>query len=141
VDDYYYQSEDIDEDEMAEPAEPEPERERIDRSLNRAVHVDTLLENWRTQIRKAGVESEELYIKAVHDIFATESEREASIAENMLMELEDVVETQIASLENTIMYLANKGRAQGKDDPRITELNEKVKTSGKVIRDRAVEIR
>src|ERR1700734_2503708 len=33
--------------------------------LNRAVQVDALLENWRTQIRNAGMETEEIFIDAI----------------------------------------------------------------------------
>jgi hypothetical protein len=109
--------------------------------VNRPVEVDALLENWRTQIRKAGIESEELYISAISEISETEFDRETSIVENMFVELEDVVESEISSLEEIIMYLANKGRATDKEDPRIKELNNKVAAAGKNIRNRAVEIR
>jgi hypothetical protein len=135
----YYSPEPVAEEEE-KPEVPAAEQS-INRAVNRAVQVDALLENWRVQIRKAGVESEELYIAAINDIFVTESDREESIADNMLLELEDVVDSAIASLENTIMRLADKGRATGDDDPRLKELNEKVSSAGKTIRNRAVEIR
>jgi hypothetical protein len=109
--------------------------------LNRAVQVDALLENWRTQIRNAGIESEELYLQAIKDIYATEKEREESIAKNMVLELKNTVESEIASLEGTIMYLAKKGRAEGTDDPRLKELNKEIAAAGKKIRNHAVDIR
>ena len=109
--------------------------------LNRPVQVDAALENWRAQIRKAGVESEEVFLKAVKDIFTTEREREASITKNMVIELNNTVQGEVASLENSIIYLAKKGRASGEDDPRIKEFNKKVIASGKKIRNHAVEIR
>ena len=109
--------------------------------LNRAVQVDALLENWRTQIRNAGVETEEIFLDAINEIFAAEKERETSISKNMVLELNNTVDGEIASLENTILHLAKKGRGTGKDDPRLKELNEKVVASGKKIRNHAVEIR
>jgi len=117
---------------------PTQENERL--PLNRAVQIDALLENWRTQIRKAGVETEELFLEAIAEIFATEKEREANIAENMVLELNNTVDTALASLENGIIYLASKGRGK-KDDPRLKELNHKVTAAGKIIRDHAVDIR
>ena len=59
----------------------------------------------------------------------------------MVLELNNTVDTELASLENSVMYLAKKGRANGKDDPRFKELNDKVVASGKKIRNHAVEIR
>lgn len=109
--------------------------------LDRPVQVDALLENWRTQIRKAGVKAEELFLDAINDIYSTEKERETSITKNMVLELENTVESEIASLENTIIYLAKKGRGSGQDDHRLQELNKNVVASGKEIRDHAVEIR
>jgi len=109
--------------------------------LDRAVQVDANLENWRTQIRKAGVEAEEIFLEAIQEIFASEHERETSITKNMVLELNNTVEGEIASLENTIIYLAKKGRATEQDDPRIKEFNKKVVESGKKIRNHAVEIR
>jgi hypothetical protein len=110
-------------------------------ALNRPVQVDANLENWRTQIRKAGVEAEELFLEAIQEIFTTEREREISIIKNMVLELNNTVQREIASLENTIIYLAKKGRASEQDDPRIKEFNKKVVESGKKIRNHAVEIR
>lgn len=109
--------------------------------LNRPVQVDALLETWRTQIRNAGVKTEEIFLDAIQDIFGTEKERESSITENMILELENTVASEIASLENTIIYLAKKGRASEQDDPRLKELNKSVVASGKRIRNHAVEIR
>jgi hypothetical protein len=132
----------LDDDEEIQTEEPKVNPPAPSSSMvNRPVEVDALLENWRTQIRKAGVESEELYISAISEISETEFDRETSIAENMFVELEDVVESEIVSLEETIMYLANKGRATDKEDPRIKELNSKIAAAGKSIRNRAVEIR
>lgn len=122
---------------LSSPTAIEPERP----PLNRAVQVDALLENWRTQIRKAGIETEEIFIESVNEIFETEKEREISITKNMVLELNNTVNTELASLENHIMYLAKKGRATDKEDPRLKELNEKVVASGKKIRNHAVEIR
>jgi DNA-binding transcriptional regulator GbsR (MarR family) len=110
-------------------------------ALNRPVQVDANLENWRTQIRNAGVEAEELFLEAIQEIFTTEQEREISITKNMVLELNNTVQGEIASLENTIIYLAKKGRASEQDDPRIKEFNKKVVESGKKIRNHAVEIR
>ena len=110
-------------------------------TLNRPVQVDANLENWRTQIRKAGVEAEELYLEAIQEIFTTEQERETSITKNMVIELNNTVQGEIASLENIIIYLAKKGRVTDQDDPRIKEFNKKVVESGKKIRNHAVEIR
>ena len=110
-------------------------------ALNRPVQVDANLENWRTQIRNAGVEAEELFLEAIQEIFTTERERETSITKNMVLELNNTVQGEIASLENTIIYLAKKGRASEQDDPRIKEFNKKVVESGKKIRNHAVEIR
>jgi len=110
-------------------------------TLDRPVHVDALLENWRAKIRQAGVEAEEIFLDAVEEIAATEEERETSIAENMILELENRVTGEIASLENTIIYLAKKGKASGQDDPRIKELNKAIQASGKSIRNHAVDIR
>jgi hypothetical protein len=110
-------------------------------TLNRPVQVDANLENWRTQIRNAGVEAEELFLEAIQEIFTTEQERETSITKNMVLELNNTVQGEIASLENTIIYLAKKGRASEQDDPRIKELHKKVVESGKKIRNHAVEIR
>jgi len=109
--------------------------------LDRSVQVDALLENWRTQIRNAGIEAEELFIESVSEIFKTENERETSITKNMVIELNNTVESEIAYLENTIIYLAKKGRASSQDDPRLKELNKSVAASGKKIRNHAVEIR
>lgn len=109
--------------------------------LNRPVQVDALLENWRTQIRNAGMETEEMFIDAINEIFAAEKERETSISKNMVLELNNTIDSEIASLENTIIHLAKKGRGTGKDDPRLKELNDKVVASGKKIRNHAVEIR
>src|SRR5579859_1784065 len=53
---------------LSSPTAVEPERP----PLNRAVQVDALLENWRTQIRKAGIETEEIFLEAINDIFETE---------------------------------------------------------------------
>jgi hypothetical protein len=109
--------------------------------LNRPVQVDANLENWRAQIRRAGVEAEEIFLEAIKEIFATEQERETSITKSMVLELNNTVHGEIASLENTIIYLAKKGRATEQDDPRIKEFNKKVVESGKKIRNHAVEIR
>jgi hypothetical protein len=57
-----------------------------------------------------------------------------------VLELNNTVDTALASLENGIIYLASKGRG-GKDDPRLKELNHKVTAAGKKIRDHAVDIR
>jgi hypothetical protein len=62
----------------------------------------------------------------------------------MVLELNNTIESEIASLENTIIYLAKKPKPETgkeKDDPRITELNQKIIASGKKIRNHAVEIR
>ena len=138
------EDEDTDEEEEEEtvsttPVLPFVQEERP--TLNRPVHVDANLENWRTQIRKAGVEAEELFLEAIQEIFTTEQERETSITKNMVLELNNTVQGEIASLENTIIYLAKKGRASQQDDPRIKEFNKKVVESGKKIRNDAVEIR
>lgn len=109
--------------------------------LNRPVQVDANLDNWRTQIRKAGVEAEEIFLQEIQEIFATEQERETSITKNMVLELNNTVQGEIVSLENTIIHLAKKDRAPEQDDPRIKELNKKVVESGKKIRNHAVEIR
>ena len=109
--------------------------------LNRPVQVDALLEKWRTQIRAVGVETEELFLEAVQEIFQTEKERETSITKNLVLELNNTVQSEIASLENTIIYLAKKGRASGQDDPRLKQLNQNIIASGKKIRNHAVEIR
>jgi len=109
--------------------------------LDRAVQVDALLENWRSKIRQAGVEAEEIFLDAVEEIAATEEEREISITENMISELENRITREIASLENTIIYLAKEGKAAGQDDPRIKEFNKAIQTSGKKIRNHAVDIR
>lgn len=130
-------AEETEEEVLSSPTAIEPERP----PLNRAVQVDALLENWRTQIRKAGIETEEIFIEAVNEIFETEKEREISITTNMVLELNNTVNTELASLENHIMYLAKKGRATDKEDPRLKELNDKVVVSGKKIRNHAVEIR
>lgn len=122
---------------LSSPTAVEPERP----PLNRAVQVDALLENWRTQIRKAGIETEEIFLEAINEIFETEKERETSITKNMVLELNNTVDTELASLENDIMYLAKKGRADSKDDIRFKELNDKVIASGKKIRNHAVDIR
>ena len=124
---------------LPEKEEPSIVHERP--PLNRPVQVDALLENWRTQIRAAGVEMEELFLDAVQEIFETEKERETSIAKNMVLELNNTVQSEISSLENTIIHLAKKGRASGQDDPRLRELNKNVVASGKKIRNHAVEIR
>src|SRR5438552_1249383 len=60
---------------LSSPTAVEPDRP----PLNRAVQVDALLENWRSQIRKAGIKTEEIFIEAVKEIFETEKERELSI--------------------------------------------------------------
>lgn len=109
--------------------------------LDRAVQVDALLETWRAKIREAGIQSEEIFLDAVEEIAATEQEREKSITENMILELENQVTGEIASLENTIIYLAKKGKAEDKDDSRIKDLNKAIQTSGKKIRNHAVDIR
>ena len=109
--------------------------------LDRPVQVDALLKNWRTQIRNAGIETEELFLEAVHEIFNTEKEREISMSKSMFLELQNTVESEVTSLENTIIHLAKKGHASGQDDPRLNELNKNVQASGKKIRDHAVEIR
>ena len=109
--------------------------------LNRPVHVDALLDNWRTQIRNAGIEAEEKFLSAVNEIFNTEKEREEAIARNMVLELNNTVEAEMSSLENSVIYLAKRGKASGKDDPRYKELNEKIVASGKKIRNHAVDIR
>ena len=109
--------------------------------MNRPVQVDALLENWRSQIRATGVETEEVFLDAVQEIFQTEKEKETSITKNMILELNNTVQSEIASLENTIIYLAKKGRASGQDDPRLKELNKNIVASGKKIRNHAVEIR
>ena len=110
-------------------------------TLDRPVHIDALLENWRGKLRQAGVEAEENFLDAVEEIAATEQERETSVAENMILELENRVIGEIASLKNTIIYLAKKGKASGQDDPRIKELNKAIQGSGKKIRNHAVDIR
>ena len=130
-------ADETDQETLSSPTIIEPERP----PLNRPVQVDALLENWRTQIRKAGIETEEIFIEAINEIFRTEKERETLIAKNMVLELNNTVDAELASLENSIIYLAKKGRASGKDDPRFKELSDKVVASGKKIRNHAVEIR
>lgn len=124
-------------------ADPEPSEIPYDErpALNRPVQVDALLDNWRTQIRNAGVQAEEVFIAAVTEIFETEKAREEEIARNMVLELNNTVESELSSLENTVIYLAKKGKASGKDDPRYKEFNENIVASGKKIRNHAVEIR
>jgi hypothetical protein len=109
--------------------------------LDRAVQVDALLETWRTKIREAGVQSEEIFIDAVEVIAETEQEREKSITETMILELENQVTEEIASLKNTIIYLAKKSKAEDNDDSRVKDLNKAIQTSGKKIRNHAVDIR
>ena len=109
--------------------------------LDRPVQVDALLDKWRTEIRNSGIEAEELFLEAINEIFNTEKEKEYSITKNMALEFQNTVDSEIVSLENTIIYLAKKGRASDQDDPRLKELNKKAVASGKKIRNHAVEIR
>jgi hypothetical protein len=110
-------------------------------ALNRPVQVDALLTTWRTSIRNAGMKAEEEFIAAVHDIFRTEKERENVVIRNMLLELNNTIQTELISLRNTIMHLAKKGKATEKNDPRLQEFNDKLIASRKKIRNHAVEIR
>lgn len=110
-------------------------------SLNRPVQVDALLDNWRTQIRNAGVKAEEVFLASIKKIFETEKVREEEISRNMVLELNNTAESELASLENTIIHLAKKGKASGKDDPRYKELNDAIIAAGKKIRNHAVDIR
>jgi hypothetical protein len=130
----------------AEPEEAdEPEEDEIPYDvrppLNRPVQVDALLDNWRTQIRSAGVENEEVFIASVNKVFETEKGREEEIARNMVLELNNTAEAELSSLQNTVIYLAKKGKASRKDDPRYKEFNDAIVASGKKIRNHAVEIR
>ena len=138
-----YADNEEEEEEEEKPAEPKPLSAMHDERppLDRAVQVDELLDNWRSQIRKAGVKAEEDFLVAIKRIFETEKEGETSTAKNMISDFNNAVETEITSLKNTIIYLAKKGRASGQDDPRLTELNRKIAASGKKIRNHAVETR
>lgn len=109
--------------------------------LDRPVQVDALLEKWQSEIRKAGIDAEEQFLSEVAEIFKTERPREESITEKMVLELSGDIETELASLESTIIHLVKKGRASETDDPRIKEINKKISASGKKIRNHAVEIR
>lgn len=153
----YYDGQDEDEDDEEDNEEEEEESEEheeeipqsepsdtttsVNPPLDRPVQVDALLDKWRTKIRKGGVETEETFVQAVHEIFETEHEKETSITKNMVLELENIIESEIASLENTIIFLAKKGRALGNEDPRLKKLSKGITASGKKIRDHAVEIR
>ena len=132
-----------DDDEGVKSPSPSPTIvEDVRPPLNRAVQVDALLENWRTQIRNAGVKAEEIFREAINQIFETEKTRETSVTKNMVLELNNTVETEIASLENEILYLATKARGEPeKRSALITELNKKITASGKKIRNHAVDIR
>ena len=130
-----------DEDEIVESPAPDVV-EDVRPPLDRAVQVDALLENWRARIRNAGIKAEEIFLEAIKEIFETEKEKEASIAKNTVLELNNTVETEIASLENEILYLATKGRGEtDMNDALIKELNKKITAAGKRIRNHAVEIR
>jgi len=109
--------------------------------LNRPVQVDDLLNTWRTRIRNTGMKVEEEFISAVQDAFHTEKERESVICRNMFSELNNTIEGGLISLKNTIMYLAKKGKATKKNDPRLNEFNDALIESRIKIRNRAVELR
>ena len=128
---------------LLEEEEPEEEPTIVHERppLNRPVQVDALLEKWRAEIRAVGVETEELFLDAVQEIFQTEKQSEISITKRMVLEFNNTVQSEIASLENTIIFLAKKGRASEKDDPRLKELNKNTVASAKKIRNHAVEIR
>jgi hypothetical protein len=139
------EDEDEDEDEEDEgtvgPMDAMPTIQDERPPLNRPVQVDALLDKWRTQIRNSGIEAEELFLDAITEIFNIEKEKESSITKKMALEFQNTVDSEIASLENTIIYLAKKGKASEQDDPRLKELNKKAAASGKKIRNHAVEIR
>jgi hypothetical protein len=123
------------------PMEPMPTIQDKRPPLDRPVQVDALLDKWRTQIRNSGIEAEELFLDAINEIFNIEKDKEDTITKNMALEFQDTVDSEIASLENTIINLAKKGKASDQDDPRLKELNKKAVASGKKIRNHAVEIR
>ena len=143
LDEFVFESEDEedDQDDILSTQEPSPAIVNERPILDRPVQVDALLDHWRAEIRKAGITEEEQYLAAVQEIFSTEKEREGVVAKNMILELNNTVESELISLQNSIIYLAKKGKATEREDPRFVEFIDKIAISRKKIRNQAVEIR